>query len=114
MNQLLDVVVEGLKNFKAHQIKVLDLSKLENAICGYFVVCHGTSSTHVAAISEGVAKEVKDALAQRPWRKEGFGNSEWVILDYSNVVLHVFQEHVRSHYNIEELWADAELSEIES
>jgi ribosome-associated protein len=90
----------------------LDLRKLNNSICQFFVICHGTSNTHVSSIAQSVEKEMKEAIGEYAYRKEGYSNSEWVLLDFSNVVVHVFQEHIRHFYNIEELWADAQTTEI--
>lgn len=113
MDKLVDVVLAGLQNVKANNVEILDLTKLENAVCEYFIVCDGTSNTHVSALAESVVKEVKEVFGDNPWRKEGFGNNEWIILDYSSVVVHVFQQHTRDYYNIEELWADAEITKVE-
>lgn len=110
MNYLLDVVISGLQDTKAKEIAILDLSKIQNAVCSHFVICHGTSSTHVSSIAENLRQEIKNTLGEYPWRKEGIGNGEWVILDYSNIVVHVFMEPVRRRYQIEELWADAEIN----
>lgn len=111
--KLLEVIIEGLKNNKAREIKILNLKKLENAVSEYFVVCHGTSRTHVSSTAQSVEKEVKDVLKEYPWKKEGYANGEWVLVDYSSVVVHVFQRESREFYNIEGLWADAEVTEIE-
>ena len=101
-----------MQNLKAQNITVLDLRKLDNCITSFFVICHGTSNTHTSSIAQSVEKEMKDAIGEYAYRKEGYGNSEWVLLDFSNVVVHVFQEHIRHFYNIEELWADAQVTEI--
>ncbi len=100
-------------SIKAKKVIDLDLCKLEHAITDHFLVCHGTSSTHVSSIAEAVEKEVKEVLGEETFRKEGYKNGEWIILDYSSVVVHVFQEHIRDHYLIEELWGDAETTTIE-
>lgn len=111
--KLLEVVIEGLRNNKAKDIHILDLKGLENSISEYFVVCHGTSRTHVSATAQSVEKEVKDVLSEYPWKKEGYTNGEWVLVDYSSIVVHVFQREARDFYNIEELWADAEVTVLE-
>lgn len=111
--KLLEVIVEGLQNIKAKSIHILDLSTIENAVCKYFIVCHGTSKTHVNAVAQSVEMDVKTILKEFPWKKEGFVNGEWVLLDYSSVVVHVFQQHTREFYNLEGLWADAEVTIIE-
>lgn len=114
MDKLVDVVVSALQDLKAKEVKVLDLRSLENAVCEHFVVCHGTSSTHASSLAHAVQKEVKEVFGTKPWKKEGFGNNSWVILDYSSVVVHVFLEETRHFYNIEDLWADAEITEFET
>lgn len=110
---LVEVVTAAMQEIKAENIVVMDLEKLENAICGKFIVCHGNSKTHVTSIAQAVEKETKETLEEMPFRKEGYNNSEWILLDYSSVVVHVFQEPTRTFYNIEELWADAEKTIIE-
>lgn len=111
--KLLEVIIEGLKNNKAKGIKILNLKNLENAVAQYFVVCHGTSRTHVSSTAQSVEKETKEVLGEYPFKKEGYTNGEWVLVDYSSIVVHVFQQEAREFYNIEGLWADAEITEIE-
>ena len=112
LNPEVEIIIKGMQNLKAKNIVVLDLSKLQNSICKYFIICHGTSNTHTSSIAQSVEKEMKETLKEYAYRKEGYSNSEWVLLDFSNVVVHVFQEHIRHFYNIEELWADAEVTVI--
>ena len=107
-------IIEGIEEKKGQNIVCLDLSKFNIAICDYFVICHGTSSTHVGAIAESVERHVKKHTGNFPRRREGITNSEWVLLDYLDVIVHIFQEEVRSHYKLEELWADAPIKIIES
>lgn len=104
---LKDVVIEGLLENKGHNITEIDLTKIEYAVCKYFVLCTGTSNTHVDALSRSVDKFVHENLGQKVWRKEGLDNSQWVILDYVDVVVHIFQREYREFYGLEELWADA-------
>ena len=111
--KLVEIVIEGLRNNKAKDIHVLNLKNLENAVSEYFIVCHGTSKTHVSSTAQSVEKEVKTVLGEHPWKKEGYTNGEWVLVDFSSVVVHVFQKEVRDFYNIEELWADAEITILE-
>ncbi len=112
-DKLLEVVIEGLKNNKAKEIHILNMQNLENSVAEYFVICHGTSRTHVASTANSVEKEVKEVLSEYPWKKEGHTNGEWVLVDYSSIVVHVFQKEARDFYNIEELWADAEVTVLE-
>jgi ribosome-associated protein len=111
--KLVEVITSAMLSIKAKKVMDLDLRKLEHAITDHFIVCHGTSNTHVSSIAEAVEKEVKEALGEETFRKEGYKNGEWILLDYSSVVVHVFQEHIRDHYHIEELWGDAETTTIE-
>ena len=106
---LLDVIVEAMLEKKAQNIISLDLSSLDNSICKYFVICNADSTTQVSAIAENVEDQVREQLNERVWRKDGLQNSLWVILDYGDVVVHVFQTECRNFYRLEDLWADAEL-----
>ena len=109
---LSDVVIKGLQDLKGENIVIVDLSKIKNAVCDNFIICTGTSSTHVSALAGSAEKEVRTTLNEKPWKREGFGNSEWIILDYVNTVVHVFQEESRSFYNLDGLWADAKITKI--
>ncbi len=109
---LSDVVIKGLQEVKGQNIVSIDLSSINNAVCDNFIICTGTSSTHVSSLAASVEKEVRETLNDRPWKKEGFGNSEWIILDYVNTVVHVFQEESRNFYNLDGLWADAKITKI--
>jgi len=106
---LANVVIEGMQNIKAKEIVSLNLSEIESAVCEYFIVCHGTSNTHVNAIADSIIKETLETLKEKPWHKEGMTNSDWVLLDYGNVVAHIFQKETRDYYNIEKLWGDAKI-----
>jgi ribosome-associated protein len=108
---LTDVAVKGLQDLKGENIVSIDLRETGNAVCDFFVICSGTSNTHVNALSKAVQEEIRKTLSDKPWHSEGFGNAEWILLDYVNVVIHIFQEETREFYNIEGLWADAKLKE---
>lgn len=105
--ELKNAVIQGLLENKGLAITEIDLTKIEHAVCKYFVLCTGTSNTHVDALSRSVDKYVLENLGQKIWRKEGLDNSQWVILDYVDVVVHIFQKEYRTFYGLEELWADA-------
>lgn len=111
--ELCDSIVEGMKENKANDIVVLDLRKLESAVCDYFVVCSGDSNTHVEGISNAVTKHVRKVIKEKPWHVEGKTSSDWILLDYINVVGHVFYKETRTFYDIEELWSDAERTNIQ-
>lgn len=111
---LLDAIVKGIQEKKGKDIVSLHLSKIQSTVCDYFIVCHGTSRTHVNAIGDSVEHEVKKNTGLNPRRREGMANAEWVLLDYLDVVVHVFQEPVRQFYQLEQLWADAPSEKYES
>lgn len=100
-------IVKGLEEKKGKNIVSLDLRGISNSVADFYVVCGGDSNTHVNALSGSVEVEVQKALDDKPWHIEGTSNGEWVLMDYVNVVVHIFQREQREHYNIEGLWADA-------
>ncbi len=106
-------IIEGIEEKKGLEIVCIDLSEFNIAICDYFIICHGSSRTHVNSIAESIEEYVKKQTGSFPSRREGVTNSEWILLDYLDVVVHVFQEEVRNHYQLEELWADAPLKNKE-
>ncbi len=106
---LLEAIVEGIREKKGIDIVGLNLAEIHSTVCDYFIVCHGTSRTHANAIAESVEEIVKASIGVKPSRREGITNAEWILLDYLDVVVHIFQEPVRNYYQIEQLWADAPL-----
>lgn len=110
--ELLDSITEGLLEKKAKNIVLLDVRKL-TTLTDYFVVCHGTSDTQIKALAGSVIEKVKEKTGENVWKKEGLDARRWVILDYVNVVVHIFSEEKRQFYGIERMWSDAEISEIE-
>lgn len=111
-DDLIAVIIKGIDDVKGEDIQLLDLRDIDNTVCDYFVICSGNSNTQVNAISGSVQKAVSKELKDKPWHVEGQNNSEWVLMDYVNVVVHVFQKHVREFYDIESLWGDAKITEI--
>ena len=97
---------------KANDIAVLDLREVKNAIADFFVICSGNSANQVDAISDSIEEEVFKGSSQNPWHKEGFINKEWILLDYMDVVCHVFQKEKRAFYDLEEFWGDAKIQHI--
>ena len=104
---LANVVIGGMLNNKSENIVSLDLKKIESAVCDYFIICHGNSNTHITAIANNIIKETSKELNDKPLSKEGISNGTWILLDYGNVVAHIFQKEIRDYYNLEELWGDA-------
>tara|TARA_B100001287_G_C22405614_1_gene399947 strand:+ start:158 stop:532 length:375 start_codon:yes stop_codon:yes gene_type:complete len=103
---LIKKIVIGISDVKGQDVEMIDLRKIENRICDFYIICSGTSNTHVSAILESIKKNVSKSLKEKPSHTEGEENAEWILLDYINVVVHIFQKHVREFYNIEELWGD--------
>ncbi len=110
---LIKFIVDGIREVKGHDIIDIELKGLSNSICDDFIICHGTSKRQTDAIAESVEKTVKENTGAKPWHKEGFQNAEWILLDYVNVVVHIFNEQNRKFYNLEGLWADAKIKYID-
>ncbi len=110
---IVDFSVKGIQEKKGTDIVVINLKKIGNAVASYFVICTGSSDTQLQAIAESVEKEVYLNCEENPWHKEGFQNREWILIDYVDVVIHIFKREVREYYGIEDLWGDAEIEWIE-
>ncbi|APY09035.1 ribosome silencing factor [Winogradskyella sp. J14-2] len=113
-DQLITTIIAGIEEVKGKEITILDLRDIENTVCDYFIVCEGTSNTQVNAIVNSIQKLVSKTTKDKPWHIEGTDNAEWVLMDYVNVVVHVFQKHIREYYDIESLWGDAIMTQIET
>jgi ribosome-associated protein len=111
-DELISVIIKGIDDVKGDDIQLLDLRELENTVCDYFIICSGNSNTQVNAITGSIQKLVSKELKDKPWHIEGQNNSEWILMDYVNVVVHVFQKQIRDFYDIESLWGDAKITEI--
>ena len=110
--RLRNAIVEGMQEKKAKEIVCLDLRTIKNAVTDFFVVCHADSKTHIEAIARSVEEFVFKKQGEEPYHREGKTNSEWILLDYLNVVVHIFRQEQREFYGIERLWADAEIQRI--
>lgn len=112
-NGLLESIIEGMKEKKAKNITILDLNKIENKVCDFFVICDADSKTHVNSIADSIEDTVLKLANEKPYHAEGHQNGEWILIDYINIVVHVFLKEMRDYYNIESLWGDAEFKIIE-
>lgn len=112
-DELITLILQGIEEVKGQEIRLLDLREIENTVCDYFIICNGTSNTHVNAIVGSVQRTVSKAAKDKPWHVEGSENAEWILMDYVNVVVHVFQKHIREYYDIEGLWGDAKVTAME-
>ena len=111
---LADLVVRGMQDKKAADIVVLNLKELKNAVADYFIICSANSDTQLEAVARSVEEEIEKVTGESPWQTEGRTNREWVLLDYVDVVVHVFLRDRRKFYAREELWGDADIRYIES
>jgi len=112
VEQKRELILDAIREKKGHQIVSIDLSEVENSICDFFIICHGESVTQVGAISESIEKKLKEEAQIRAHHVEGLQNSQWVLLDYFDILVHVFQEEYRSFFKLEELWADGKVKRV--
>jgi ribosome-associated protein len=112
-DDLIEVIIEGIEEKKGHQIVVIDLRGIDGTIWDHFIICHGDSNTQVEAIADSVARLAHKKLDQRVLRTEGTQNLQWVLSDFGNVVVHIFQKKYREFYKLEELWSDGKQEFIE-
>ena len=109
----LNLILEAIKEKKGKQIVSINLSGVSNSISDYFVICHGESTTQVGAIADAVQDKLKKEAAIIAHHIEGKNNSQWVLIDYFDTLVHIFLEEKRSFFNLEDLWADGEIERIE-
>jgi ribosome-associated protein len=107
---LAEAAIEGIREKKGFDIAVLDLRGLTHSVCDFFIICSGNSSTQVSALADAIEDMVRKKTGESPWHVEGHANAEWILIDFVNVVVHVFQPEARSFYGIEKLWADASVT----
>lgn len=110
--QLLDAIVEGIQRKKGIDVVKIDLTKINHTECKYFIICHGNSNTQVDAIAHSVEETVTEILDEKAWHTDGYRNSIWILLDYADIMVHVFQREARQFYDLENLWADAHIELI--
>ncbi|MCG9911567.1 MAG: ribosome silencing factor [Flavobacteriales bacterium] len=106
-NPLIEFAIHGIREKKGKEIHLLDLSDIPTAVCKYFLICNGDSTTQVQALADSIIEEVRKATGEKPWHTEGYDNKEWILIDYADLVVHVFLPEVRDFYGLEDLWADA-------
>jgi ribosome-associated protein len=111
--QLIDAIVEGIQRKKGLDLIKIDLTKINHTECKYFIICHGNSNTQVDAIAHSVEDTVEELTNEKVWHIEGYRNAFWILLDYADIMVHVFQKEARKFYDLENLWADAHIEKIE-
>ncbi len=111
---LINAIIEGIRRKKGLEIINIDLRTSHSSVCDNFIICHGTSNTHVEAIADSVEETVLELQNEPIWHSDGYKNAQWILLDYVDVVVHIFQEPFRRLYNLESLWADGDFDYIDS
>ena len=111
-NKLIKNITEGIQDRKGENIVIADLTSIENTICKFFVICQGNTPTQVSAIVDSIKDRVAKNQKETPLGIDGQRNAQWVAIDYADVLVHVFLSETREYYNLETLWADAELTSI--
>lgn len=112
VKQLVETITKGIQEKKGSNIVIADLTDIESSICRYFVICQGNSPTQVEAIAESVGDMAREQLGEKPNHVVGLENAQWVAMDYTDVLVHVFLPDVREYYDLEHLWEDATLTQI--
>src|ERR1039457_4150519 len=110
-SSLVEAVIKGIQEKKGQNIVCLDLRKIQNAVCEHFIICQGNATTQVSAIADSIKEDVRKETGEKPFHSEGYENSQWILVDYITVVVHIFLPDIREFYNLEDLWADAEVLE---
>lgn len=112
-NKTIEAILEGIKRIKGKEITIIDLNTIHHTECGYFIICHGNSNTQVDAIAHSVEETTEQIAGEKVWHRDGYRNAIWILLDYGDVMVHVFQKDAREFYNLEGLWADAKITKLE-
>ena len=110
--KLVEQIIKTLNENKGVDIVKIDLRRIENCFCSFFVICHGTSGTHIAGLTDAVEEKVREDLDERPFHIEGLNAAQWVVVDYGDIVVHIFEKELRDYYQLEDFWADAQITEI--
>lgn len=109
---LIDNIVKGIQEKKGHRITTVDLTQIESASAQYFVICEGSSTMQVAAVADSIREYVQENTGVKPFGYDGYQNAQWIVIDYGNIIVHVFLREAREFYRLEQLWNDAKLTDI--
>ena len=109
--EILPLIIEGIRERKGKKITTVDMSELDTAAARRFVICEGTSTQHVAAVADSVREYLLEHAKIKPYNYVGYGNSQWIVIDYGDTLVHVFLPHTRQLYDLEELWSDAVITD---
>lgn len=111
-DELISTIIDGIQERKGHSITLVDMSHIEGAAISHFVIAQGSSRMQVAAIADSVREYVQEHTGIKPYNYDGYANSEWIVIDYGSILVHIFIPEIRTRYNLEELWADALLTQV--
>ena len=111
--KLKEIIIQSIQGKKGNQIVNIDLTKINNSVCEFFIISHGESNTQVKAIAQNIEDKVRQELKEKAYHREGYENAQWILLDYNSVVVHIFQKELRDRYKLESLWADGTISQVE-
>lgn len=111
---LFGAIIEGIQRRKGLEIIDIDLQIINNTECDHYIICHGSSNTHVDAIAHSVEETVEELRNEPVWHRDGYNNAQWILLDYADIMVHVFQEPTRRLYDLESLWADGKINNIDA
>lgn len=111
-DKLIEAITTGLLEKKAEDITILDVHKL-TTLADNFIICHASTDVQIKAIANSVVNQTHEQLDEKPWKEEGRDTRRWVILDYVNVVVHIFKKELREYYALEKMWNDAEITKVE-
>ena len=112
INSLQNLIIEGVHDRKGRNVTLVDMSEIESAAASHFIIAEVTSTMHVGAIADSVREYVQEKSSVKPYNYDGYTNSEWIVIDYGDTLVHVFVPEARRRYNLEELWSDAVITEI--
>jgi ribosome-associated protein len=106
------LVIDGIQDRKGKNIKIVDLSEIDGASARKFIICEGSSNMQVSAIADNIRESLLERASIKPYNYDGYRNAEWIVIDYGDVMVHVFQPETRQRYNLEELWSDAPITAV--
>ncbi|MBD5206710.1 MAG: ribosome silencing factor [Bacteroidales bacterium] len=109
---IIPAVIDAIQDKKGTQIKIIDLSKVDGASTGALVICQGNSTAQVSAIADSIREKIHKETGNKPYNYDGYRNSQWIVIDYGDVMAHVFLPDIRKFYNLEDLWSDGRFTEI--
>lgn len=112
MANLLEIIIDGIQNKKGRGITILNLEDIEAAPCSQFIICEANNPTQVGAIADSVTDNMLEYAGRKAEHTDGYRNREWLIIDYGDIMVHIFLKEIRTHYDLEGVWGDAKITDI--